>query len=180
MARTDQFLEDCFSQYEVIQTDVIVIWYVIENFKSYQMYFWLQFFLSAISDLCICLTCQSCHPKYQEIFDWRACGQDTASPLFSFPWLGNEKNLNIKTDVIVIWYVIENFKSYRHLLVSSLNLKYKMFVDSSIQDFSMNIRFFRSQKYIEVFVTWETDRGFAKCTFDYSFFYLQYLIYVYV
>jgi hypothetical protein len=25
MARTDQFLEDCFSQYEVIQTDVIVI-----------------------------------------------------------------------------------------------------------------------------------------------------------
>jgi hypothetical protein len=25
MARTDQFLENCFSQYEVIQTDVIVI-----------------------------------------------------------------------------------------------------------------------------------------------------------
>jgi hypothetical protein len=36
MARTDQFLEDCFSQYEVIQTDVNVIWYVIENFKSYR------------------------------------------------------------------------------------------------------------------------------------------------
>jgi hypothetical protein len=62
MARTEQFLEDCFSQYEVIQTDVIVIWYVIENFKS-----------------------------------------------------------------------------YRPLLVSSLHLKYKIFVDSSIQDFSINI-----------------------------------------
>jgi hypothetical protein len=36
MVRTDQFLEVCFSQYGVIQTDVIVIRYVIENFKSYR------------------------------------------------------------------------------------------------------------------------------------------------
>ena len=68
MARTDQFLEDCFSQYEVIQTDVIVIWYVIENFKS-----------------------------------------------------------------------------YRPLLESSLHLKYKNFVDSSIQDFSINIEYIKQQ-----------------------------------
>jgi hypothetical protein len=32
-------------------------------------------------------------------------------------------------------YVIENFKSYRPLLVSSLHLKYKNCVDRSIQDF---------------------------------------------
>jgi hypothetical protein len=37
MVRTDQFLEVCFSQYGVIQTDVIVIRYVIENFKSYRL-----------------------------------------------------------------------------------------------------------------------------------------------
>ena len=45
MARTDQFLEDCFSQYEVIQTDSSnveifcfrqLLEYVIENFKSYR------------------------------------------------------------------------------------------------------------------------------------------------
>jgi hypothetical protein len=68
MARTEQFLEDCFSQYEVIQTDF-------------------------------------------EIFCFRQ----------------------------LLEYVIENFKSYRPLLVSSLHLKYKHFVDRSIQDFSINI-----------------------------------------
>ena len=36
-------------------------------------------------------------------------------------------------------YVIKNFKSYRPLLVSSLHLKYKNCMDSSIQDFSINI-----------------------------------------
>jgi hypothetical protein len=48
MARTDKFLEDCFSQYEVIQTDSLdssnveifcfrqLLEYVIENFKSYR------------------------------------------------------------------------------------------------------------------------------------------------
>jgi len=48
MARTDQFLEDCFSQYEVIQIDSLdssnieifcfcqLLEYVIENFKSYR------------------------------------------------------------------------------------------------------------------------------------------------
>ena len=45
----------------------------------------------------------------------------------------------IQTDVIVIRYVIENFKSYRPLLVSSLHLKYKKIVDRSIQHFSINI-----------------------------------------
>ena len=48
MVRTDQFLEDCFSQYEVIQTNSLdssnieifcfrqPLEYVIENFKSYR------------------------------------------------------------------------------------------------------------------------------------------------
>jgi hypothetical protein len=71
MVRTDQFLEDSFSQYEVIQTDSSNI----------------------------------------EIFCFRQ----------------------------LLEYVIENLKSYRSLLVSSLHLKYKKFVDSSIQDFSINI-----------------------------------------
>ena len=71
MVRTDQFLEDSFSQYEVIQTDSSNI----------------------------------------EIFCFRQ----------------------------LLEYVIENLKSYRSLLVSSLHLKYKNFVDSSIQDFSINI-----------------------------------------
>jgi hypothetical protein len=71
MVRTDQFLEDCFSQYEVIQIDSSNI----------------------------------------EIFCFRQ----------------------------LLEYVIENLKSYRSLLVSSLHLKYKYFVDSSIQDFSINI-----------------------------------------
>ena len=35
------------------------------------------FFPSAIYDWCICLTCQSCHPTYQQIFDciyfWHKC-----------------------------------------------------------------------------------------------------------
>ena len=74
MVRTDQFLEDCFSQYEVIQTN-------------------------------------SLDSSNVEIFCFR-------QPLE---------------------YVIENFKSYRPLLVSSLHLKYKNIVYSSIQDFSINI-----------------------------------------
>ena len=74
MVRTDQFLEDCFSQYEVIQTD-------------------------------------SLDSSNIEIFCFRQ----------------------------LLEYVIENLKSYRSLLVSSLHLKYKKFVDSSIQDFSINI-----------------------------------------
>lgn len=74
MVRTDQFLEDCFSQYEVIQTD-------------------------------------SLDSSNIEIFCFRQ----------------------------LLEYVIENLKSYRSLLVSSLHLKYKNFVDSSIQDFSINI-----------------------------------------
>jgi hypothetical protein len=68
MVRTDQFLEGCFSQYEVIQTN-------IEKFCFRQL----------------------------------------------------------------LEYVIENLKSYRSLLVSNLHLKYKNFVDSSIQDFIINI-----------------------------------------
>jgi hypothetical protein len=74
MVRTDQFLEDSFSQYEVIQTD-------------------------------------SLDSSNIEIFCFRQ----------------------------LLEYVIENLKSYRSLLVSSLHLKYKKFVDSSIQDFSINI-----------------------------------------
>ena len=74
MVRTDQFLEDCFSQYEVIQTD-------------------------------------SLDSSNIEIFCFRQ----------------------------LLEYVIENLKSYRSLLVSSLHLKYKKIVDNSIHDFSINI-----------------------------------------
>jgi large-conductance mechanosensitive channel len=132
---------------------VFVIWETDRCFANCT-----SFFLSAISDWCICLTCQSCHPKYQQIFDciyfchkckilvgvcifFISCSEKSDVAMVrtdQFLEVCFSQYGVIQTDVIVIRYVIENFKSYRPLLVSSLHLKYKNCVDSSIQNFSIN------------------------------------------
>lgn len=47
------------------------------------------------------------------------------------------------------------------------------------QNISVWIRFFRSQKYIEVFVTWETGRDFGKCVYSICNIWLMYTKYMF-
>ena len=63
------------------------------------------------------------------------------------------------------WQLIRVLKIFcsRHAILTSMFLSVFFFFNFYANG---KIIFFRSQKYIEVFVTWETDRGFAKCTFD--------------